>query len=187
MILNATCYSDLTCGNKTVKSYCRGDLLCTNMTNYLCLNPGSVAARCSFNMTNICVPCPNGCLNNSCAVAKAGVGAPVFSPSNSSSCRGCFYDDTSNPSLQGKCLPDKVRVIYKSKSTFCDLDGKFKVQKLDDEKCFNNFECVSNQCSSGVCVGIVDEIREQAGLLKRIWCFLKSIFGNEDFESCIGL
>ena len=45
--------------------------------------------------------------------------------------------------------------------------------------CQNNYECTSNQCSSGQCVDLVKEVRETQGLLKKLINWIKAALGIE--------
>ncbi|MBT4540388.1 hypothetical protein HOC35_02650 [Candidatus Woesearchaeota archaeon] len=82
-------------------------------------------------------------------------------------CDGCMYDD--------KCLPIGTKKVN-GKPLFCDLDGVFKTQKLDDAYCDNNFECKSNFCSNSKCIDIGKELKETKGLLNRILAWLDKLF-----------
>ncbi|MCD6477937.1 MAG: discoidin domain-containing protein [Candidatus Aenigmarchaeota archaeon] len=84
-------------------------------------------------------------------------------------CNGCWYKD--------KCLQYGTRVVENSIPSYCDLDGAFKVQKENGEKCLNNYECKSNFCSDGECYNIKGELKETRGLLESIMDFLSKLFG----------
>jgi hypothetical protein len=72
-----------------------------------------------------------------------------------------------------------------TQDVYCDVDGRTYSQKLIEGDCQNNFECLSNQCSDGVCVGLVEEIRAQTNLLWKIWCKLINLFDAEGYEQCL--
>ncbi len=76
---------------------------------------------------------------------------------------------------------------------YCNYDGRIKQQKTKDYRgnwasCQNNFECESNFCSSGECIGISNMI-SQAGEFKslgaRIVCRLAQLFGIKDYNDCV--
>lgn len=66
--------------------------------------------------------------------------------------------------LEGVCVPIGIR----SQGNFCDVTGQMSSQLAEGNSCENNFECSTNQCSSGVCVDISRQLEEQTGLLRRI-------------------
>jgi len=74
---------------------------------------------------------------------------------------------------------------FSSENVFCDVDGKTYSQKQNTGDCQNNFECLSNQCSDGVCVGLVEEVRGQTNLLIKIWCKLTNLFDQQAYEQCV--
>ncbi|MDP2924822.1 MAG: hypothetical protein Q8N99_00460 [Nanoarchaeota archaeon] len=69
---------------------------------------------------------------------------------------------------------------------YCDIDGALYSQKELELECQNNFECKSNQCSDGKCISLSKEIKEQTGILRKIWCFLTNMFNKEGYKQCIG-
>jgi len=70
-------------------------------------------------------------------------------------------------------------------NAFCEITHEFSIQKEVSETCQNNFECVTNQCSGSVCVGLVEEIRAQTGILNRIWCGITNLFDDEGYIQCL--
>lgn len=79
--------------------------------------------------------------------------------------------------LNDRCANQGTRVIIKEESSYCDIDGIWKIQKVTGEACQNNYECKTNFCSSDVCYDIKTEIEETKGILEMIVDFLKSLFG----------
>ena len=89
---------------------------------------------------------------------------------------GCDFNDV--------CVPIGTRMITDVPS-YCDIDKDLKDQKLVDENCMNNYECKSNQCSDGLCVGLVEEIREQTSLIRKILCYLFYPINKENRCECL--
>ena len=92
-------------------------------------------------------------------------------------CRGCVSEDN--------CLNTGIRLTVGSEAMYCERDGEIKSQKAVEDVCQNNYECLSNQCSDGVCVGLVEEIRAQTGLLWRILCTLFHPISEENRQECV--
>ena len=74
-------------------------------------------------------------------------------------CSGC--------ELEGKCYP----MGYRKAGQYCSEDYEF-IEQLDEAVCDNSFECKSNMCVSGECVG--------EGLMRKIINWFKKMFGGED-------
>ncbi len=63
--------------------------------------------------------------------------------------------------------------------SYCDAVKKaMELQKNDSAACQNNYECISNYCSNGVCGNLQKELQGIRGLLQAIIDFLKSLFGK---------
>jgi eight-cysteine-cluster-containing protein len=82
---------------------------------------------------------------------------------------------------------------YLKANMYCDIDGKFKIQKTKEyggewARCQNNYECYSNVCSAGECIEVHDMI-ESASALKVIWvrigCRISSFFSSETYDGCV--
>ncbi|HLC79018.1 MAG TPA: thioredoxin domain-containing protein [archaeon] len=84
-------------------------------------------------------------------------------------CTGCTVDN--------QCIPIGTRLSVKSETNYCDITKKVELQKNDGSTCQNSFECVSNNCSSGVCLNLQQQLSEQRNLLEQIIDWLSSIFG----------
>ena len=74
------------------------------------------------------------------------------------------------------CIPVGTR-IAKDGDFYCNFDGKLYLQQEIDTTCQNNYECRTNQCSSGSCVDLVGQLSETQDLLEKIINFFKGIFG----------
>ncbi|MBU1992988.1 hypothetical protein KKG51_04805, partial [Patescibacteria group bacterium] len=74
------------------------------------------------------------------------------------SCSGCEADE--------KCYP----MGYRKSGEYCTPDNEF-VNQIEEGMCDNHFECGSNLCISGECVG--------EGLMKKIMNWIKKMFGDE--------
>ncbi|NCN51681.1 hypothetical protein GW931_01585, partial [archaeon] len=76
-------------------------------------------------------------------------------------------------------------------NAYCDIDGTVKPQKEGVKdvliKCQNNYECSSNQCSNGICIGLGAQIDTQTGLFKSIGCRILNIvsLGSVNYRKCI--
>lgn len=63
--------------------------------------------------------------------------------------------------------------------SYCDVaKTAMEPQKSDSEKCQNNYECLSNYCSNGVCGNLQKELQGTRNLLEMILDFLKKVFGK---------
>lgn len=71
-----------------------------------------------------------------------------------------------------KGVPTGFRLINEGSSQYCDLDDQLHPQKELNESCQNNFECQSNQCSSGKCLDLSAKLEETQGLLQKILAWL---------------
>ena len=83
-----------------------------------------------------------------------------YVPTAPTTCVGCQSNDL--------CYDYGIRMKQGSTSMYCDMNGGLEPQKAIGVTCENNFECLSNQCSNGVCVDIQAELAEQRGLIQRI-------------------
>ncbi len=72
---------------------------------------------------------------------------------------------------------------------YCDIDGKIREQKITNgEECQNNFECYSNLCSSGECIGlkeVVNDIKGFNGLLAKIFCKISHLANEDAYLQCV--
>jgi len=70
---------------------------------------------------------------------------------------------------------------------YCHIDGKISPQKTDGNSCQNDYECESNECSYGLCVSTLGELRESANFVKKMGCRILSIvsLGSYSYEECI--
>ncbi|MBW3001996.1 hypothetical protein KY338_02420 [Candidatus Woesearchaeota archaeon] len=102
--------------------------------------------------------------------------APPVIEDRKEDCPGCRKN--------GACMQIGIRFLEGDAPVYCDIDHAFKPQKQNSEVCMNNYECLSNTCSDGVCQsmgeqikGIQKELAEQKGILEKIMGFFKRIFG----------
>lgn len=84
------------------------------------------------------------------------------------SCTGCEVNDV--------CFDIGIRKVDGNNPIFCDTNKEFSLQKIEGAICQNNFECQSNSCSSGICVDIVKELKEQRNLLEMIIGWFGGLF-----------
>ena len=75
-------------------------------------------------------------------------------------CNGCEY--------QGECISHGTRM----NETYCNIEGEMVDQLEEGASCENDFECMTNECSSGECVDLAGELEEQRSILNRIMSWL---------------
>jgi len=92
-------------------------------------------------------------------------------------CDGCL--------IGNDCYTFGFRMNATGVLSYCSGDGIFQSQKADNSSCQAGYECLSNFCSDGECVSIVQEIRGQTSLLWRILCWLANPIDEEGREDCI--
>ena len=106
---------------------------------------------------------------------------------NPGECSGC--------ELEGKCIPYGFRkkvTIYNNQQgdykLYCDIDGELENQKPDWQECDNSYECDSNQCSGGECIGIIQMIQNTAkfkvAAIKFV-CRLFNLLSPQDYQDCL--
>lgn len=78
--------------------------------------------------------------------------------------------------LNNRCIIQGTRTTLENKSSYCGIDGTWKLQKVNDGSCENNYECKTNFCSSGACYDIVGEIEETKSILEKILDFFGNLF-----------
>ena len=66
---------------------------------------------------------------------------------------------------KSKCVPYGTRVG----KTYCSIYGGFDNQRAEGNSCDNNYECITNECSSGKCISTY-------GVLQKIWMWLNRLF-----------
>ena len=71
-------------------------------------------------------------------------------------------------------------------SLFCGVNGDVAIQRDRENSCQNNYECLSNQCSNGVCIDLAETIKEEASGIKKFICRLFSWVG-QDYNKCVGI
>ncbi len=106
---------------------------------------------------------------------------------NPGECSGC--------ELEGKCIPYGFRkkvTIYNNQQgdykLYCDIDGELEKQKADWQECDNSYECDSNQCSGGECIGVIQMIQNTAkfkvAAIKFV-CRLFNLLSPQDYQDCL--
>lgn len=95
-------------------------------------------------------------------------------------CSGCMWEDS--------CLPIGTRLVKENgeqRPLFCSVHRQLEPQKQLGERCQNNYECVSNSCTNGMCQdiskkieGIEKELKEQRSIMEKILGFFGKIFGG---------
>lgn len=89
---------------------------------------------------------------------------------------GCTYNNA--------CLSAGLRLLIGGQRLFCNSSGSLQQQKPEGTNCASNSECQSNSCSinTGKCVSLISEIQETRGLLTRVLCWFRKLFGSA--ETC---
>ncbi|MBW3004408.1 hypothetical protein KY310_01080 [Candidatus Woesearchaeota archaeon] len=113
-------------------------------------------------------------MHKSCFGDRARKEPPVVEDRDED-CPGCRKN--------GACMQIGIRFLEGDAPVYCDIDHAFKPQLENGKTCMNNYECLSNTCSDGVCQsmseqikGIQRELEEQKGILEKIMGFFKSMF-----------
>ena len=156
------CVVDSDCPSSQT-SYCneQGEA-CVDSTNYIC-----EIGQCVKYISRSCGICTDGCKDGYCIKNPDG---------------GC----TNACELDDKCIPYTIRSVVNEVPSYCEIDGFIKEQKGDSAQCNNNYECYSNECRAGQCTDTYVEVVAQAGLLKRIWCAITTMFGtDEEYRQCL--
>jgi hypothetical protein len=78
----------------------------------------------------------------------------------------------------GNCLPYGTRLVQDGTALYCGINGGLQGQLNTNELCQNNYECSSNQCVSGSCSDLRDELERTNSLLEKILALLMRIFGR---------
>jgi hypothetical protein len=112
--------------------------------------------------------------------------------------KGVIYPDEpekSNSTCNG-CLSNNncFSFGHRMSGNYCSDDSKWIKQKTVDAQggwanCENHYECVSNFCSSGECIEIVNmmqEVSSWAILGAKITCRFANMFNIEKYNDCIG-
>jgi len=109
--------------------------------------------QASGNLPAMQAGIPNG--------TNKGNGQQQFTPQAPSGCK-----------VGDKGVPTGFRLLNEGSSQYCDMDEQLHLQKALDESCQNNFECQSNQCSSGKCLDLNAKMEETQNLLQKILAWL---------------
>ena len=64
-------------------------------------------------------------------------------------CQGCLVD-------KNTCVPFGIRLKKKDAEYYCDISKEMIKQKENKESCQNTYECLSNNCKSGLCKPICE-------------------------------
>ena len=103
----------------------------------------------------------------------------------SESCSGCIYNE--------QCYPFGIRLEVDGVPSYCDIDNEMKEQRTVDSQgewasCQNSYECESNLCSAGECIGLADILDEANSFKKfivRIVCKIAHPIDDEEFNACV--
>ncbi|MDP2924821.1 MAG: hypothetical protein Q8N99_00455 [Nanoarchaeota archaeon] len=94
-------------------------------------------------------------------------------------CLGGFF-------YEGRCYRIGNEIKINNTYYYVDLDGKIKLQKQDNHKCMNDFECLNNLCSDGVCVNLNKELKDNTQIIKNISKQNITTCGNKICDRTIG-
>jgi uncharacterized membrane protein YgcG len=116
-----------------------------------------------------------------------GVGGSSGSGGSSSSSGGGGWGCTSECKHNDSCIPFGYRLIVDDENVYCDISHELELQKPDNSSCQNSFECLSGQCTNGVCINLQEEVanvgskvEEGNSILEEIIGFLKKLFWWRD-------
>lgn len=131
--------------------------------------------------------CPEGCICNentvTCSYSENGTLATEASAGGGrvSTCpAGCLCTEDQivceqNLTSKGKCAIgcelNETCVLpgIRTSDKYCDIDSEWKLQKVNEEFCNNNFECETNVCIDGKCI--------THNFIERILEWLRNLFG----------
>lgn len=88
----------------------------------------------------------------------------------------CVPGTCSGCSLKEKCYPVTTRLLSDETPSYCDVTKSFSSQKDLEAPCQNNYECKTNECSSGACTDLKKELEETRSLLNKVLEWLKRLF-----------
>lgn len=104
------------------------------------------------------------------------------------------YKECAKGCEEGVCVSECGDIGEIQEGKYCDNDKKLKLQEEIGESCENDFECVSEFCSSGICEEFIEDVKEEViekeeqketGLFKKFICMIKSIFSGVDYKVCV--
>lgn len=133
-------------------------------------------------MTNAVNPDGKNCLEfqTPCDVPKNWI---VVGSCPKPQCDGCLYADSCIP-FGTRLGPQYSVVPFNGSASYCDVAKKaIEPQKNDTSACQNNYECISNYCSDGVCGNLQKELAGTRGLLEQILDFLRRLFAGNLFSA----
>src|SRR3989338_6136468 len=79
------------------------------------------------------------------------------------------------PGNQGFCDSSGERSVVNDTPVYC-ANELLLIQKMDNQTCQNNFECLSNFCSKGECYDVRSNVENQASIIDRILNWIKRLF-----------
>jgi hypothetical protein len=86
----------------------------------------------------------------------------------------------------GRGVPARTRLNIDDVLNYCDPSTLEYIEVVEvGESCINDYECSSNVCIEGECVALKSEVERQSGLLREIYCWLKSLFTSQTNEQCL--
>lgn len=124
-----TCPEGCICNENTVACNYRGNITETNQTT----------AGGAGEASAIVGVCPTGCL---CTDNQTVCDKSLTSKGDCA--MGC--------ELNGNCILPGIRASVNNSNQYCDINSEWKIQKITDETCNNNFECETNLCIDGKCI-----------------------------------
>jgi hypothetical protein len=77
---------------------------------------------------------------------------------------GCEYRES--------LYPIGIREIIDGEDVYCDISEIFKKQKEKGDSCSEDYECLTNYCSDGICM----DLEEEVGWIKNVLEGLKNLF-----------
>ena len=83
-------------------------------------------------------------------------------------CYGCLLDK--------ECLSYGHRTVQNNISVYCASINEWNSQKAEGESCYNNFECLTNECVDSVCYRFKEEVIDNRNLLQKFFDWLSGLF-----------
>jgi hypothetical protein len=140
--------------------------------------------RCDYGCLFDNPKCAEGsvCLDNQCITRECETDSDCIANDSctNASCSSykCEYDRQSGCSTDGSCVSVGTIQIVNATSSYCSSEGIWIPQIKENEICQNNYTCLSNQCSNGICTNPSNPVNGTPGILDGLMNFLLSIWNT---------
>ncbi|MDP2907735.1 MAG: hypothetical protein Q8O03_07375 [Nanoarchaeota archaeon] len=116
--------------------------------------------------------CPDDCAREKpvCGngICESGESSYCTKDCDAAECSGCVGGTL--------CYPIATRAVIDGTPSYCDVTKEFKAQMELSSQCQNDYECKTNECSSGACTDLKKELEETRSLLNKVLEWLKRLF-----------